>query len=96
MFRAQMCQLKNSPTLKLEGRLVGAWAEQAKDLFAKDSVPKGLVVDLTDVSYVDLVGEQILNWFRSVGAEFAAGAAYAGFICERMNLPLKAEVPISD
>ena len=49
MFRAQVCQVTKRPTLKLEGRLVGAWAEQAKDLFIKETVPRGLVIDLTDV-----------------------------------------------
>jgi len=39
----------------MEGRLIGEWAEQAKSLITKDSVPKGLIVDLTDVTYVDSV-----------------------------------------
>lgn len=36
MFRAQMSQLANGPTLTLEGRLVGAWVEQARTLLVKD------------------------------------------------------------
>lgn len=56
MFRAQICELANGPTLTLEGKLVGAWAEQALTVFSKDKVPKGLIVDLTDVSYIDPIG----------------------------------------
>ncbi|HVO62557.1 MAG TPA: STAS domain-containing protein [Terriglobales bacterium] len=95
MFRAQICEHENGTTLKLQGRLVGAWAEQARSLFMKDSVPNGLIVDLTDVSYIDSVGEQVLNWFGSIGAEFVAKATYAAFICERLNLPLQDRLPIS-
>lgn len=89
MFRAEFCQLTNDPTLKLQGRLVGPWAEQARTLLIDDSVPKDLIVDLTDVSYVDSVGEQVLDWFRSIGARFTAEATYAAFICEQLNLPLQ-------
>jgi anti-anti-sigma regulatory factor len=93
MFRAEICQLANGPTLTLQGRLVGAWAEQARTLFIKDAVPKGLIIDLTDVSYIDSVGEQVLEWFCSVGAKFIAKAHYGAFICERLQLPLQDGVP---
>ncbi len=88
MFRAEIHQLTNGPTLKLEGRLVGDWAEQAKSLVTKASVPAGLVIDLTEVTYVDSVGEQVLTWLRSIGAKFIAKAIYAADVCERLRLPL--------
>jgi hypothetical protein len=46
MFPAELQWLANGPTLKMEGRLVGDWAEQARCLVTKDLVPKGLIVDL--------------------------------------------------
>ena len=88
MFRAQLCELANGAILTLEGRLVGAWAEQARALLTENSVPKGLIVDLTDVSYIDSIGEQVLKWLCSVGAKFTANATYAAFVCERLELPL--------
>ena len=88
MFRAQMNQLANGPTLKMEGSLVGQWAEEAKSLLTNGPVPQGLVVDLTDVSYVDTVGEEVLTWFASVGASFMAKAVYAASLCERLQLPV--------
>ena len=45
MFRAEILWLANGPTLKMEGRLVGEWAEQARSLVTTDVVPKGLIVD---------------------------------------------------
>ncbi len=55
MFRAEIQWLASGPTLKMEGRLVADWAEQARCLVTKDVLPKGLIVDLTEVSYVDSV-----------------------------------------
>jgi hypothetical protein len=71
----------------LEGKLVADWAEQARCLVAKDVLPKGLIVDLTEVSYVDSVGEQLLKWLASVGAVFVAGSVYAFAVCDRLRLP---------
>ena len=86
MFRAEIRWLENGPTLKMEGKLAGDWAEQARDLVTKDLVPKGLVVDLTEVSYIDSSGEQLLKWLASVGAAFAARSVYAVAVCERLRL----------
>jgi hypothetical protein len=88
MLRAEIRWLKNGPTLKMAGRLVGDWAEQARSLVTEDIIPKGLIVDLTEISSVDCVGEQLLKWLGSVGAEFVARSIYALDVCERLDLPL--------
>lgn len=88
MFRAEIQWLASGPTLKLEGRLVTDWAEQARCLVTKDVLPKDLIVDLTEVSYVDSVGEQLLNWLASVGAVFIGNSVYAFAVCDRLRLPL--------
>ena len=86
MFRAEIQWLASGPTLKLEGKLVSDWAEQARCLVTKEVLPKGLIVDLTEVSYIDSAGEQLLTWLASVGAMFAAGSVYAIAVCERLAL----------
>ncbi len=86
MFRAEILWLANGPTLKMEGRLVGEWGEQARYLVTTDVVPKGLIVDLTEVSYVDSAGERLLSWLGSVGAVFVASGVYAPAVCERLGL----------
>ena len=86
MFRAEIQWLASGPTLKLEGKLVADWAEQARCLVTKDVLPEGLIVDLTEVSYVDSVGEQFLKWLASVGAVFIAGSVYAFAVCDRLRL----------
>ena len=72
--------------LKMEGRLVREWAEQARYLVTTDVVPRGLIVDLTEVSYVDSAGERLLSWLGSVGAVFVARGVYAPAVCERLGL----------
>ena len=88
MFRAEIQWLASGPTLKLEGRLVTDWAEQARCLVTKDVLPKDLIVDLTEVSYIDSAGEQLLKWLASVGAVFIGGSVYAFAVCDRLRLPL--------
>ena len=83
MFRAEIQWLASGPTLKLEGRLVAEWAGQARCLLTMDVLPKGLIVDLTEVSYVDSVGEQLLKCLASVGAVFVAGSVYAFAVCDQ-------------
>jgi len=85
-FRAEIQWLASGPTLKLKGELAADWAEQAMCLVTKDVVPKGLIVDLTEVSYIDSVGEQLLKWLASVGALFVAGSVYAIAACDRLCL----------
>ena len=93
MFRAEVQWLPSGPTLKLEGRLVADWAEQARSLVTKDVLPEGLIIDLTEVSYVDSVGEQLLKWLASVGAVFVAGSVYAIAVCDRLRLSPTQRIP---
>ena len=86
MFRAEIQWLASGPTLRLEGKLAADWAEQARCLVTKNVLPNGLVVDLTEVSYIDSVGEELLKWLASVGAVFVAGSVYAFAVCDRLRL----------
>ena len=46
-----------------------------------------MTVDITEVSYIDSVGEQLLKWLANVGAVFVAGNVYASVLCDRLGLP---------
>ncbi|HZW92836.1 MAG TPA: hypothetical protein VFF64_07780 [Candidatus Eremiobacteraceae bacterium] len=94
MFRAEILWLANGPTLKMEGRLVGEWAEQARYLVTTDVVPKGLIVDLTEVSCVDSACERLLSRLGSVGAVFVASGVYAPAVCERLGLSPVRRMPV--
>jgi len=91
MLRAEFTHKNNDRELKLEGRLVEAWAVQVKSFVSRHFVPKGLLVDMSEVTYVDSVGEQLLLWLRDLQAEFVAESCYARDVCERLQLTLKGD-----
>jgi hypothetical protein len=88
VFRAEIGHLANVPILKMEGRLVGEWAREAQALVARNRDVNGLVVDLTEVCYIDSIGEQFLNCLGSLGAQFVAESTYVMTVLERLHLPL--------
>ncbi len=91
MLRAEFHDIPNGLTLKLEGRLVGEWAQQVKSLVTKQALPKRLLVDLTEVTYVDSIGEQVLIWLCTLHAVFAAETCYGRDLCERLHLTLEGD-----
>jgi hypothetical protein len=88
MLRVEFHNAADTLTIRVEGRFVGAFAEEARTLVARCKIPRELVVDLSEVTYVDTVGEQVLAWLGRVGAEFVADSSYPRDVCERLDLPL--------
>lgn len=90
MLRAELDHKSDHLELKLEGRLVGAWAVQVKSLVAERFIPSSLLVDLSEVSYVDSVGEQLLIWLCVLPAQFVAeNNCYAREVCKQLHLTLQ-------
>lgn len=75
-------------TLRMEGRFVGQFAEDARELVARCKIPAELMVDLSEVSFVDAVGEEVLSWLGRIGGFFLAESAYSLDVCERLRLPV--------
>jgi hypothetical protein len=73
--------------LKLEGRLTGEDAEHIRALMTSSYIAT-TVVDLTEITFVDSLGETVLSLLGRLGAEFVAETAYAFDVCERLQLPL--------
>ena len=77
----------------LEGRLTAADAEHIQSLIMRADVPANtLMVDLTEVTFVDSVGETVLSFLGRLGAEFVAETAYSLDVCERLGLRLARSV----
>jgi anti-anti-sigma regulatory factor len=77
-----------SITLKVEGRVTGAWAEELGRVFneTRQSVTGKFVVDLTSVTFIDDVGKQVLKQICGCGGEFiATGCHNRGVIDEIRN-----------
>lgn len=88
MLKVEFHEAGGVLTLHMEGRFVAKFAEDARDLILHCKVPSGLIVDLSDVSFVDAVGEDVLRWFGRIGALFLADTAYSVDVCERLDLPV--------
>jgi len=88
MLRMQFYELPDGIKMQLEGRFVREFAEHARTLIRRSVVPSNLVVDLSEVSFVDAVGEEVLLWFKGIGVKFAAESAYSRHVCECLQLPI--------
>lgn len=88
MFRVEMHHGASALVMKIEGQLSGNYAEHARTLLSRCNTELPLVVDLTDVTFVDSAGEGALSFFGRLGAEFIADNAYSRDLCERLHLPL--------
>ena len=88
MLRVEMRDTTNAVVMKVEGRFVGEYAEYARSLVTRCNTDMKLVVDLTEVTAVDSIGEEVLSFFGRLGAEFVADNVYASYVCERLKLPL--------
>jgi len=88
MFRVAMHDGARASVMKIEGQLSGEYAEHTRTLLTRCNPATKLVVDLTDVTFVDSVGEDVLSVFGRFGAEFIADNAYSRDVCERLKLPL--------
>ena len=74
--------------MRVQGRLVAQFAEEAKQSIVRRKLPAELVVDLSEVTFADSAGEDALRWLSGVGAKFVADGSYSLHLCERLHLPL--------
>lgn len=92
MLKVEFHEVGSVLTMRMEGRFVGEFADDTRDLFSRCKVPSGLIVDLSEVSVVDATGEEVLSWLGRLGALFIAGTAYSFDVCERLHLPIAKRV----
>jgi len=88
MLRVEMHDSVHTVIFRLQGRFTGDGAEQVRMLVIRCPVQMKLVVDLTEISFIDSVGEEVLLFIRRFGGEFVAETSYTLDVCERLCLPL--------
>jgi hypothetical protein len=88
MLRVEYQDVGNTVTMKVEGRFVGAFAKDARELVTRCRIPMPLVVNLSEVTFVDAVGEEVLSWLARIGGVFVAENCYPLHVCEHLNLPM--------
>jgi len=88
MLRVQTQELNGALMCRLEGRFTGKGAEEVRTLVTGCDSNLQLVVDLTDVMFIDTIGEEVLSFVKKLGARFIAETSYSRDVCERLSLPL--------
>ena len=88
MLRVQTQELDGALICRLEGRFTGSGAEEIRTLVTRCDNKLELVVDLTDVMFIDAVGEEVLLFVKRLGAQFVADTSYSRDVCERLQLPM--------
>jgi hypothetical protein len=88
MLRVEMHDSANSLVLRIQGRFTGEGAEDVRELVTRCHIEMSLVVDLTDLTFIDSVGENVLLFLKRFGAEFTSETAYSLDVCERLGLPI--------
>lgn len=89
MLRVEFSEDRNGAlSVRLCGRMVGPYAEGARDALAHRQLPPSIIVDLSDVAFVDSFGEQVLLWLGRLGATFVAENVYARSVCEDLRLQI--------
>ncbi len=86
MLRVETRNSADTWRIMLEGRFTGDDAEHARMLITRCPVGMKLIVDLTEVVFIDDVGEEVLSFLGRLGAEFVAPNSYTLDVCERLNL----------
>jgi len=72
----------------LQGRLSGPWVAQLKSNWKQSHGPNAnrkCVVDVSDVTFVDLDGERVLAAMMKDGAEFIATGVYTKHFLEMLE-----------
>jgi anti-anti-sigma regulatory factor len=87
MLRVEFDQDGNSSlTVRLQGKLIGPYAEDARIKLARYQDSGSIMVDLSEVTFVDPYGERVLLWLGRLGAKFVAVNVYTRGVCERLQL----------
>jgi hypothetical protein len=92
MLRVETQQLDGALICRLEGRFTGEGAEEVRRLVTHCDSELEFVVDLTDVMFIDAIGEEVLLFVKRLGAQFVAETAYSRDVCERLELPFSGKL----
>jgi hypothetical protein len=84
----------STQTLKLEGKLSGAWVDEVRNACAGGTVPSGrTLLDLSALTFVDAAGERLLRDLTGRGIEVVACSNY---VAELLRSSAEVRLPDSE
>jgi hypothetical protein len=84
----------DTAVLRMSGRMTEGCREEVESVVGPHQLLTNTVVDLSEVTYIDHEGEELLRWLGQCGARFTAGSSYALHVCERLHLRMS-DLPIA-
>jgi hypothetical protein len=88
--------LLGTTNLRMSGRMAEGCREEVEAFVGSHGALPGLVVDLSEVTFVDRAGEEALRWLSLLGAKFTADNSYGLHVCERLHLHIADSHLLSD
>jgi len=88
MFRIDVHEADGKATMQIAGRLGAEFAEEVRRQVLRRKNPLRLVIDLSEATFVDDSGEEVLSWLGRIGAQFIVQDFYWLDVCERLQLPI--------
>ena len=88
--------LMGTSTLRMSGRMAEGCLEEVETFVGLNGVLPDMIVDLSEVTYVDRDGEEVLCWLGQLGAKFMADNSYGLHVCERLHLSIAEPCILSD
>ncbi len=76
----------DTAVLRMSGRMTEGCREEVESVVGGHKELSNTVVDLSQVTYIDRAGEELLSWLGQCGATFTADSSYALHVCERLHL----------
>jgi anti-anti-sigma regulatory factor len=88
MLRITRCETSRATTLKLEGKLSDLWVGELERCW-RERVPhhqEGIVIDITEVTFIDADGKALLMQLWREGAEFLTAGCLNTSIIEEITM----------
>ena len=88
MLRITTAEGPSATILRLEGKLAGPWVQELEECWrsgAGTDEPRGLRIDLREVTFIDAAGKDLLTRLHQDGAELVAGGCMTKAIIETIT-----------
>ncbi len=70
----------------LAGKLAGPWVDEFERTWqAQPSLPRRLIIDLSEVTFIDAEGKKLLAWMHKQGADFIAAGCMTRCVVEQIT-----------
>lgn len=92
MLKITINELADEQRWSVQGRLVGQWAVELRSAWRearRSRDTRRCIIELNDVTFIDLSGEGVLAEIMSHGAEFVASDLYTMHLLDSLRSTLK-------